>query len=59
MYKDAIKVQPQEKVDAHQVKAIRDETGCGVLQAKKLAKVLNDTGVLTWKTIHQSCGCYI
>ena len=59
MYKDAIKVQPQEKADAAQAKAIRDEVGCGMMQARKLAKKLNEEGVLTWQDVYKSGGCYI
>ena len=47
-----VNVKPQDKITAAQVKAIRGETGLGLVAAKKLAKLLNDKGYITWTDVH-------
>ena len=54
--KDILPIEPQDEVTIHQVRAIREATGCGLIQAKKYAIILNDKGVLTWDDIHRYGG---
>ena len=54
-----LQTQPQEEVTVKQVQDLRAEVGCGVLDAKKLAIILNRQGYLTWGDVHQNSGVYV
>ena len=56
---DKIPIKPKDRADVEQIKAIRNITACGVMDAKKLAIILNRQGFLTWGDVHRNTGCYV
>lgn len=51
-----LKTPPQGSITVDQIKSLRKEIGCGILEAKRLAEILNERGALTWGHVHNTCG---